>query len=127
LLSNQNSINHIKVSDHFHLDEFQCPCCQLVMLHPLLLQKLTDLRNKIKKPIIITSGYRCQTNNEKVGGVKGSFHLFGMAADIYVSKMDLNELLQSAIEICFPGIGYYPKNNFLHLDVRPVGPVYWQG
>ncbi len=123
----ENKINHIKVAEFFHLDEFQCPCCLRVKLHPVLLQKLNDLRHRIQKPIIITSGYRCPVNNEEVGGVNGSYHLFGMAADIYVAKMSLKELLNAAKDIGFPGIGYYPENNFLHLDIRPAGPVRWQG
>lgn len=123
----ENKINHIKVAEFFHLDEFQCPCCLRVKLHPVLLQKLNDLRHRIQKPIIITSGYRCPVNNEEVGGVNGSYHLFGMAADIYVAKMSLKELLNAAEDIGFSGIGYYPENNFLHLDIRPAGPVRWQG
>ncbi|HNR65332.1 MAG TPA: D-Ala-D-Ala carboxypeptidase family metallohydrolase [Atribacterota bacterium] len=86
-----------------------------------------SLRNKIGSPIVITSGYRCITYNEEVRGVKGSYHLFGMAADIYAPQISLKELLQSAEEIGFSGIGYYPENNFLHLDIRPAGPARWQG
>lgn len=123
----ENKINHIKIAEFFHLDEFQCLCCLRVKLHPVLLQKLNDLRHRIQKPIIITSGYRCPVNNEEVGGVNGSYHLFGMAADIYVAKMSLKELLNAAEDIGFSGIGYYPENNFLHLDIRPAGPVRWQG
>jgi zinc D-Ala-D-Ala carboxypeptidase len=123
----QNKVNHIKVAEFFHLDEFQCPCCLQVILDPLLLQKLDSLRNKIKNPIIVTSGYRCTTHNKDVGGVKGSYHLFGMAADVYAPKISLKELLKSAEEIGFSGIGYYPKSNFLHLDIRPAGPARWQG
>ena len=126
-MSSQDRINHIKIAEYFHLDEFQCPCCLQVILHPLLLQKLNSLRNKIGNPIIVTSGYRCTVQNREVGGVKGSYHLFGMAADIYAPKISLRELLQSAEEIGFSGIGYYPENNFLHLDIRPAGPARWQG
>ena len=123
----ENIVNHIKVAEYFHLDEFQCPCCLQVILHPLLLQKLNNLRDKIKNPIIVISGYRCSSYNEEAGGVKGSYHLFGIAADIYAPKVFLKDLLKSAEEIGFSGIGYYPKGNFLHLDIRPAGPARWQG
>lgn len=123
----QNTVNHIRIAEYFHLDEFQCPCCLQVILHPILLQKLNSLRNKIKNPIIVTSGYRCSSYNKDVGGVKGSYHLFGMAADIYAPKVFLKDLLKSAEGIGFSGIGYYPKGNFLHLDIRPAGPARWQG
>jgi uncharacterized protein YcbK (DUF882 family) len=123
----QNTVNHIRIAEYFHLDEFQCPCCLQVILHPILLQKLNSLRNKIKNSIIVTSGYRCSPYNKDVGGIKGSYHLFGMAADIYAPKVFLKDLLKSAEGIGFSGIGYYSKGNFLHLDIRPAGPARWQG
>lgn len=122
-----NSINHIRIAEYFCLNEFQCPCCKKIMLHPLLLQKLKGLRYKIAQPVIITSGYRCPAYNREVGGVKGSYHLLGMAADIYVPKISLNRLLEITEEIGFKGIGFYPEQNFLHVDVRPTRKARWQG
>lgn len=43
---------------------------------------LDPLREAYGKPITVTSGYRCSRLNRSVGGVKGSHHLRGMAADI---------------------------------------------
>jgi uncharacterized protein YcbK (DUF882 family) len=123
----QNRVNHIRIAEHFYLDEFQCPCCQQVMLHSLLLQKLKGLRYKIQKPVIITSGYRCLAHNQVVGGVKNSYHLSGIAVDLYVPELALSELLKATEEIGFSGIGYYPDQNFLHLDIRPAGTARWQG
>lgn len=45
----------------------------------ILLQKIRDIYNK---PIIITSGYRCEKLNKAVGGSKTSQHRLGQAADI---------------------------------------------
>lgn len=121
-----NTINHIQVAEFFRLDEFQCPCCHCVMLHPLLLQKLKGLRHRMAKPVIITSGYRCPSYNREEGGVKSSYHLLGMAADIYVPEIPLTEVLKVAEEFYFQGIGFYPDRNFLHLDVRPTKQLRWQ-
>lgn len=122
-----NSINRIFIAKFFSLDEFQCPCCHCVKLHPLLLQKLKGLRYKIGKPVIITSGYRCPKYNLEVGGVKNSYHLLGMAADIHVPGISLDNLLSIAYKFGFQGIGFYPRRNFLHLDIRATDqPVYWQ-
>ncbi|HOF03672.1 MAG TPA: D-Ala-D-Ala carboxypeptidase family metallohydrolase [Atribacterota bacterium] len=123
----QHKINHIKIAEYFYLDEFQCPCCQQVMLYSLLLEKLIELRYKIEKPVIINSGYRCPSNNLEVGGVSNSYHLLGRAADIFVPKMVLAELFQAARNVGFTGIGFYPARNFLHLDIRSSSPVCWQG
>ncbi len=121
-----NDINHIRIAEFFRLDEFQCPCCKRVMLHSLLLQKLKGLRFKTGRPVIITSGYRCPAYNQKVGGLKTSYHLLGMAADIHVPGVSIEELLPMAEEIGFKGIGCYPKQNFLHLDIRPTRQARWQ-
>lgn len=43
---------------------------------------LQPLRDIIKQPIVITSGYRCKRLNALVGGVSNSQHLIGQAADI---------------------------------------------
>lgn len=45
---------------------------------------LEPLRDRLKKPITITSGYRCDKLNTKVGGSKYSQHRYGQAADIKV-------------------------------------------
>ena len=64
-----NEINDIDIAKYFKLSEFACPCCKRVMLHPMLLKKLGEFRAIIKKPIYITSGYRCSEYNQKVGGI----------------------------------------------------------
>jgi len=97
------------------------------MLHPLLLKKLVEFRSIIKKPIYINSGYRCSEYNQKVGGIKSSYHMFGMAADIHVKDFLLVSLLTIAKELGFNGIGIYYKRNFLHLDVRSGEKRFWKG
>lgn len=46
---------------------------------------LDPLRRIIQKPIIITSGYRCEKLNKAVGGVSNSWHQLGNAADIHIA------------------------------------------
>lgn len=48
---------------------------------------LDPLRRMYGKPIVITSGYRSQQLNKKVGGVANSWHTQGNAADIHVSSV----------------------------------------
>lgn len=47
---------------------------------------LDPLREKYGKPIIVTSGYRCAALNKCVGGVTGSQHRKGEAADIVTKE-----------------------------------------
>ena len=50
---------------------------------------LDPLRRIHLKPIIITSGFRCEKLNKAVGGVPNSWHTKGNAADIHIA--DENE------------------------------------
>lgn len=43
---------------------------------------LDPLRQAYGKPIVVTSGYRCQALNKAVGGANTSQHLHGQAVDI---------------------------------------------
>lgn len=43
---------------------------------------LQSVRNIYGKPIIVNSAFRSKAVNEKAGGVKSSYHLKGLAADI---------------------------------------------
>jgi uncharacterized protein YcbK (DUF882 family) len=82
-----------------------------------LLDMLEILRKRIgDTPVIINSGYRCPSYNEKVGGVPGSYHLYGMAADVRVPGMEPGKLIQYAYDVGFLGLGLY--QGFCHLDIR---------
>jgi len=111
-----DKVNYIKIAYNFNLQEFECPCCKRVILHADLLKKLSKLRYIIKEPLYINSGYRCEKENEKVGGVPKSYHLLGMAADVCTRTLSIPELLYYAESLKFGGIGVY--KTFLHLDIR---------
>lgn len=119
-------MNDIKLNDVFNLLEFECPCCNTVKLSSELLSKLSRLRCMIGRPVILNSGYRCPSYNAKINGDRNSYHMKGMAADIYVKDFYLEALFGIAKEIGFHGIGFYTKKNFLHLDVRPGKQKIWK-
>ena len=56
------------------------------------LNKLADyldvIREKVGKPILISSGFRCSMLNKAVGGVSNSQHQKGLAADLICSDME---------------------------------------
>ena len=109
------------LSKNFSKAEFACSCCGQVHVEPTLVAGLQALRERIGKPIHITSGYRCPKHNAAVGGVPKSQHLLGKAADIHVDGMSPAELYHQAAAIpAFHdgGIGLYPDQHFVHVDVR---------
>lgn len=48
---------------------------------------LQPIRDEYKKPIVISSGFRCKKLNKAVGGASNSDHIWGCAVDIH-SKSD---------------------------------------
>ena len=57
-------------------------------LKALCMEVLQPLRDYLGKPVVISSGYRSEEVNRMVGGVKGSQHLRGEAADIHVENTE---------------------------------------
>ena len=53
----------------------------------LIVYCLQPIRDKLQKPMVITSGYRNSQVNKLVGGVSNSAHLYGQAVDFTVSGM----------------------------------------
>ena len=74
---------------------------QLEKLQLLCNKILQPLRNKLKKPITITSAFRCDELNRIVGGSKTSQHLKGEAADIICN--DNSQLWNLALELIYNG------------------------
>lgn len=123
----------MRLTKNFHLNEFrskdgaETPCEAQVNLKELALN-LQVLRDSLKKPISITSGYRSPAHNARVGGVKNSQHVLGKAADIVIPGLRPVEVA-AKIEALIKegkmkngGVGIYPT--FVHYDVRD-NPARW--
>lgn len=65
----------------------------LKYMQELIKYCLQPIRDKLGKPMIITSGYRCQALNKKVGGVATSQHTKGQAVDFYVNGMTMQQVV----------------------------------
>lgn len=64
---------------------------------------LQPVRDKIGKPMIITSGFRCPEVNKLVGGKANSQHLKGQAADFIIKGMTPQQII---FKIATMGIEY---------------------
>ena len=88
-----NTDGNVQLTRHFKVKEFACKDgSPVVFIDDYLYTILDILRNKLGKPVIITSGYRTPSWNTKCGGAKYSYHMRGMAADIRVDGMNAKEL-----------------------------------
>ena len=107
--------------------EFACRCCGELPpfarenIEALVRNVLDPVREKLGKPIQVNSGYRCKSHNEAVGGVKGSQHLVGEAADIrHTDGTDITDIVEAIKEngkfdqmIIYPG--------FVHVSYKRNG------
>lgn len=93
-------------------------------LHRLSEFILTPTRYKYGKPIIVTSGYRCEELNKKVGGVKNSQHLYGCAADLVCSDMrtlfNLLRTNQYVDQLLYESNG---KSTWIHVSIASNGKL----
>jgi len=113
------------LSKNFSSSEFECPHCHQSPMDPLLISILQIIRNYVKLPIVVNSGYRCPEHNKRVGGVANSQHIFGKAADIYVEGWSNKQLLDviralTVAKKIYVGYAYIIKNSnrAVHIDVR---------
>lgn len=110
---------NVKLTKHFKVREFACKDgTQVVFVDDYLVTIIDMLRDKIGKPIIITSGYRTPEWNAKCGGAKYSYHIRGMAADIRADGITAKELARELDKIVPDECGIIVYKNWVHFDVR---------
>ena len=83
---------------------------------------LLPLRDAYGKPIIISSGYRCEKLNKAVGGVATSVHMRGWGADLQIS----GKIGQFNAFVDFVKDGVDSNRiPFDQLLIEPSGKTYW--
>ena len=92
-----------------------------------LLQLLHRIGQRLetRRPFRILSGYRTPATNrllqrEGWAPAARSEHLVGMAADICVNGVSLRHLRRAAVSLKAGGVGTYPRDHFIHVDVGSV-------
>ncbi|PXW99443.1 uncharacterized protein YcbK (DUF882 family) [Sphaerotilus hippei] len=74
----------------------------------------------------IISAYRSPATNEQLRGSRGggvarhSLHMDGRAIDVRLPGVPLAELREAALSLKAGGVGYYPREAFVHLDTGRV-------
>lgn len=114
-------INHI-LRDHRNNEI----CSMDERLLDLLYNVQTTLGTR--EPLHVISGFRSQESNAMLaklghGVAKRSLHLQGEAIDIRVPGRDLAQVRKVALALQAGGVGYYPRSDFVHVDVGRVR--YW--
>lgn len=81
---------------------------------------------KLNAPVNILSAYRTQETNDMLresgttNAALHSQHIEAKALDIRVPGVSAPVLRDAALSLDAGGVGYYPKGQFVHVDVGPV-------
>ena len=115
---------HKRLSKHFHEREFACNHCgklASIGVPAELVDILEQVREHFRRPVHVTSGYRCPVHNRNVGGARHSQHLRGTAADIVVNGVPASRVhaFLRSIRGDQGGLGQYRR--FTHVDIGPDG------
>ena len=121
-----------QISKNFQYKEFDCHgsgCCSTTIIDEKLVEYVQRIRDHFGKPVTITSPYRCEVHNRRVGGATKSYHMQGKAADIVVQGVSSREVAKYAESIGILGIGLYETSAdgyFTHIDTRTT-KSFWYG
>lgn len=88
-------------------------------IDPRLVEMLWQLSRRTGQKIVLISGFRALPFASP-----GSYHLRGMAADIRIPGLTALMVRDVARAAGVRGIGYYPRSQFVHVDVRDE-PFFW--
>lgn len=103
------------MSKYFKFEEFACKHCNENLMKESTIAKLDFARGFANIPFIITSGYRCNTHNQAIGGEQESSHTKGRAADIKCQDGRSRWLIVTALQKAgFNRIGV--SKSFIHVD-----------
>lgn len=97
---------------------------EIANINNLIDNILDPLREAYGKPIIVTSGYRCERLNKLVKGSKTSQHRFGQAADIRTiedTREENKKLFDLIIKLKLPFDQLIDEYNFdwVHVSFSP--------
>ncbi|UAK23032.1 DUF882 domain-containing protein [Sphingomonas nostoxanthinifaciens] len=105
---------------------------EVTQMDPALMLLLAGVRDKLglapQARLDLISGYRSpQTNaslrargGEHTGVASKSQHMLGKATDIRMPGVALETLRSAALSMQAGGVGYYPKDGFVHMDTGRV-------
>ncbi|MCR4267546.1 D-Ala-D-Ala carboxypeptidase family metallohydrolase [Nitratireductor sp. ZSWI3] len=96
-------------------------------LKPALVSVLKKIERHYGKQIIVTSGYRSPSYNQRVRGARNSLHMYCAAADIQIPGISKWELARYARSMAGRGgVGTYCHTNSVHVDVGPERDWNWR-
>ena len=125
-----------KDTEHFRVKEFACKCgCGFGLKEGDVDQRLIDMcetiRQELGVAVRVNSGCRCPAHNARVGGVKGSKHMQGKAADLSCS-LGAGKMFETVkrlhAEGKLPELDYCKRyKSWIHIDCGGKRRNMWEG
>ena len=119
-----------KDTKNFKVLEFACKCCGQNLIDQRVINMAQTIREELGVPVRINSGYRCTEHNRRVGGVKGSKHTKGLAADLSCqlgadTMFEVVKKLHAQGKL--PDLDYCIKyKTFIHIDCGGKRKSLWE-
>ena len=116
---------------NFKISEFACKCgCGMNVIDQRVIDMAQVIREELGVPVKVNSGCRCEKHNARVGGVKGSKHTKGLAADLSCS-MGSDVMFQAVKRLQaqgkLPALDYCIKyKTFIHIDCGGKRKNMWE-
>lgn len=110
-----------QLSENFRVGDFAASDgAAYARISPHLVIALEALQKRLGRSVHITSGYRHSALNHRqsILGAGESFHMSGLAADIWVENATPLEVAAAALDTLGCGIGLGLGAYFLHVDLR---------
>jgi uncharacterized protein YcbK (DUF882 family) len=115
----------LQTLNHFLRDHYNG---EVGVMDPLLYDLMHQIRVSLRArmPYEIISGYRAPVTNAHLRATRGggvatrSLHTEGRAVDLRLPGVPLAELRDAARALKAGGVGYYPREQFVHIDTGRV-------
>ena len=120
-----------KDTKNFKVSEFACKCgCGFDEIDQRVMNMAQVIRDELGVPVRVNSGCRCEKHNANSGGVKGSKHTKGQAADLSCS-LGAEKMFQTVKKLHaegkLPDLDYCIKyRTFIHIDCGGKRKSLWE-
>ena len=123
----------VKDTQNFKVSEFSCHCgCGYNVIDQRVIDMAQIIREAIGCPLHVNSGCRCVKRNAAAGGVKGSFHTKGLAADLSCcagAKKLFAVIADLKARGKLPDMEYailYVQKDFVHIDCGKARNIFFE-
>jgi uncharacterized protein YcbK (DUF882 family) len=111
--------------NHFLRDHYSG---EVGLIDPALFDLLHRVRRElgVEQAFHVISGYRSAATNNTLRSTRGggvarhSLHMDGKAIDVRLPGVPLAELRDAALSLRLGGVGFYPQEQFVHVDTGRV-------